>query len=271
LEVNLPFFDYSQQDLCQISVRTVSRWADRTQEEKETTYPDDDELDDPVHFKIHAGYRRALAGFTREIEFMFTDNIRNHNCVFRAVYLIMTLDKFAEELLANQARVRAAPSRFRSSVLNPLFQRQLRGVIDHETLYVKEVVGETMEDAAAFYLTLDPLDPALRFQLLRNLLYVWSVRLSLSLLKVKGTEDHYEESRARTERISSRRLGIPRDEWDETKLYDFEVEVIVKEGLVGYFRTNIVDSVSRKPLPQSLGSNTPILGIRAHATARCPG
>lgn len=50
-----------------------------------------------------------------------------------------------------------------------------------------------MEDAAKFYLSKDPLDPRHIPILLKNLLYVWDVRMSLWFVcnRVELTEEHF--------------------------------------------------------------------------------
>ena len=87
---------------------------------------------------------------------MYGDNVTEGNCLFRATYLLKVLDLFAKELVGIAAEL---PQRWRSRVLNPILQRQLAGVLDNVPNMVELQVGRSVEEAAQFYLTVDPLNP----------------------------------------------------------------------------------------------------------------
>lgn len=201
---------------------------DLSEAQQKITDPTQDELGDAEEYEIHCGYRPFLLGLIREIEFMTEDKLSTHNCLFRAVYLIMVLDQFAEEL--NDAYM-PVPERWRSRVLNPLLQRQLRGVSDHEPEAVKNEVGDTLEASAQFYLTLDPLDPTLSGRLRKNILYIWHVRMSFMFLGYDYTDGGDKVSMSNTELLLDNRAKYSDDEFKEGELYGFEWEVITAEKL----------------------------------------
>ena len=128
-EMNESFIDY--ESLCTVIIHAVIRdprvihkdgWGLLNPKPEEVINPEPGEVMPPREYRIHAGYRRVLAGFIREIEFTTVDKVETHDCVFRGIYLIKILDHFAEEL------AHAPPNsvtRFRSRVLNPLLQRRL--------------------------------------------------------------------------------------------------------------------------------------------------
>ena len=96
-EMNESFIDY--ESLCTVIIHAVIRdprvihkdgWG--------LLNPKPEEVMPPREYRIHAGYRRVLAGFIREIEFMTVDKLETHDCVFLGIYLIKVLDHFAEEL-----------------------------------------------------------------------------------------------------------------------------------------------------------------------------
>ena len=233
-------FSYRMNDSCKVSVRPIIRNPHLSLAQKETTDPTPAELGKAKIYTIHVGYLRILAGMTREIKFLTEDKLGSHNCVFRAVYLMKVLDLFANEL----AKLGTETSlRFRSPVLNPILQRQLRGIHDHEPAQVLEAVGNTLEDATDFYLKFDPLNPRHIPTILRNLLYVWHVRLSISFLYVRCTEDAYEGALRKTDYLITQRAKIPDDEWDAEILNEDEYQIIEQDLLNKYYQGLIECSV----------------------------
>ena len=123
---------------------------------------------------------------------MAKDNIADERLVSRAQYLTRVLDSLAKELCSLPSKPRAfkcsdgmgnmknAPHMFRSQVLNPILQRQLRGIPDNEPTEVELAVGTSDKEVEAFYLDLDPLHPDLVMRTLRNLIYILPVRFSLA-------------------------------------------------------------------------------------------
>ena len=175
----------------------------------------------------------------REIRFLTDDGLKSQNCVFRAVYLMKILDLFADEL----GQLTDVTTQFRSRALNPILQRRLRGVDEHEPEQVALSVGKTLEEAADFYLTLDPLDPEHIETVLRNLLYIWPVRFSISFLNAKGTDDAYGVALENTLYLLSQRELISDEDWVSAILTEAEFQLIDAEHLSVYYETLINRSV----------------------------
>ena len=130
------------------------------------------------------------------------------------------------------------PHCFRSQVLNPILQRQLRGVLHHEPAAVKLKVGDSLEEAAQFYLTHDPLDPGHTRPLVHNLLYVWPVHLSLGQLASihNCTKDSFRVALFNTRELMQGHQDTPDEEWDKGDLMDYDVMLINEEELGRFFR-----------------------------------
>lgn len=169
-------------------------------------------LVDPLTRRIHPGYRRYLAGFLGEIQFMTKDKVSNPTVFFRGVYLKMVLVIFADELL--DLPDSDGKREFRSRALNPLLQRQLRGINDHHVPRVKEEVGETPEAAANFYLILDPVDEDVQWMWRGNFIYIWPVRLSFAYMSLVATEAAYQDAFDHTEMLHTHRKDIDDEEWE---------------------------------------------------------
>ena len=228
-------FGYGENDTVEIIVRPIVRVKELTAGQRELLPHTDEERGEPTSWTIHAGYHRVLAGFLKEIAFMEKGGLKSHNCLFRATYLSKVLDLFVAEL----PRVRSStPASFRSRVLNPILQRHLRGVLDHEPELVKGEVGGTRELAGKFYLTLDPLDPTLANEVLRNLLYIWPVRLSLLYLLSQDLPDEnsYMSGLRNTEWLFEERAKISDEDWDAVALTDVEEKVVLLENLQPFFK-----------------------------------
>ena len=208
---------------------------------------------------IHLGYCRLLVGFLREIEFVANEGIEDDRCTFRAQYLIKVLDAFVNELVEFKERdgrlhVLDADGRtknlkpeyfFQSQVLNPILQRQLRGVPDNEPDKVKLAVGTTLRESMLFYLEHDPLDPRFSKRLLRNMLYIAPVHFSLAFYKAQACDkEALANIRRNTEFLEVERSKHAPDAWDESTLHNFEIEVIKREALQGLYELLIKDSVS---------------------------
>jgi len=235
------FWGPSGERLVTVTVRKVTRKRGMSYATRQITDPTEDELGEPMEYEIHPGYRPFILGLLREIEFMTDDKLATHNCLGRAVYLQKVMDEFAEEL---EAAFMAVPERRRSRVLNPLLQRQLRGVSDREQAAVKSEVGDTLGASAAFYLTHDPLNPNLTKKLRRNILYIWHVRLSLSFFGHPYAVGADQKAIDNSLELLKYRGGYTDDQFDEGALYWFERRVITAEAL-GRFFGDLFDWVSK--------------------------
>jgi hypothetical protein len=230
----LDMFVYDERQTFTINVQPIKRSRTLSLANKELTEPTEDELGPITSYKIHMGYYRVLLGFLREIEFMTKDKLKSHNCLFRATYLCMVLDYFVEEL----PRIpKKTPERFRSQALNPLLQRQLNGVLDHEAEMVKAEVGESRKDAVSFYLLEDPLHPDHCDVLRRNLLYVWPVRLSLgyTLTSNACTENSFKCAINNTKELLTTRAKFSDERWAAALILRSEVQIVQLEGLEAFF------------------------------------
>jgi hypothetical protein len=200
-------------------------------------------------YKIPAGYHRVLLGFKREIDFIMEDKVDDDESLFRCQYLMRVLDSFAEELRdqtrnEQQGQPVKDPAKFRSRVLNPIIQRQRRGVADNDPDEVKKAMGIKLEDAVNFYLAQDPLDPQHCRALFRHLLYITPVRMSFACYNSQFSKAVYEKGRVNTEFLRRCHSRVQQDTSDQTLLLPFEVEVIELEGLGGLYRGLIKASVS---------------------------
>ena len=236
-------YEYGSSTLCDVEIRPVFR--DPEVENPELVEPTEEELGTPIYHKVHSGYRPFITGAIREIDFMIKDELTNHNCLFRATYLTMILDLFADDL---QKRIRSQmKSRFRSRALNPILQRQMRGVTDYEARSVNSVVGDTLDESIVFYLKQDPLDRSNRITMLHRSLYVWPVRLSYaSLQHEKITEGFFQHSLANTQALYA---SYTRDgkSWTAGKLTSNELKIICQEKTQDIYQDLLTASVSSLP------------------------
>jgi hypothetical protein len=205
---------------------------------------------------IHAGYHRVLLGLIREIEFLSVDKIEDPKCKFRAHYLVKILDAFAEELEDPGDKgyiLTNTPHLFRSQVLNPILQRQRLGVYDNEPNDVKQAVGTKNNDAYIFYLTDDPLHPKWANLTLRNILYIPSVRLSLSFASSVCHSQGWNNVHHNTKLMLTKRRSMEEQgSWDDSILYDFEIETLSREHLRNLYDRLIKISVRSSVLSSLL-------------------
>lgn len=261
-------FQHKVSDVCQVDVHNVIRQPKPLYSQWMSTQPSPTKLGPPQSYTVHAGYRRVLVGFIREIEFVTKDHLDYQACLSRATYLIKILDKFAEELKMRASDV-AFPYRFRSQVLNPILQRQCRGLPDEEDTAVKLQVGTRIDDAVEFYLRSDPLDPQLTRQTARQLLYVWPVRLSLSLLGMPCDQEVYLATLKNTLNLATARSSISNEEWEGQVLTEAERAIIRLERLEPYFDGLITIQGQRFPSP-SQALRTDVL-INSESSRHIPG
>jgi hypothetical protein len=186
-------FDYRAGDLCKVGVRPVVHGPDVSGDARNLASPTDAQLLPVKWYSIHQGYLRVIEGFLREIDLKLKDKVNDHDCLYRAVYLLKILDHFAQEL---PSVTRGMESRWRSRALNPLLQRQLVGICDLD-LETTRCWAKTPDAVARLYLTRDPLDPDEVTNLLRGILYVWPVFWSLGHLGVAASVDDYRAIRER--------------------------------------------------------------------------
>jgi len=233
-------FEYGEEDLCQVTVYGVIWGDDVPLHMREVEEPTKEQWVGRKTYNIHRGYLRVIMGFLREISLMFGGKVKEHNCLFRGTYLTKILDHFAAEL---PSIVQGAESRWRSRTLNPLLQRQIRGLADQEPGQVEVAVGKTLEAAADFYLTLDPLHPNQVKSVLRYTLYVWQVRWSLRYLTdpMPG-QSSYTRTRNNTVHLFNARADISDEEHGAVALTKEEVKLIVEEGIERFYLAMIAEA-----------------------------
>ena len=172
-----------------------------------------------------------------------------HESLRRFTYVQATLDAFGREL----DRYRGEPAAFRSKILNPILQRQIRGVPDAYAPSIRNAVAPgveklTIKDVTSFYLGVDVLDPKYCPSLRRNLIYsreaLWHLahyRGSLNYRSVDDFEtsikmhDLVMENLQQAERYQGK--GVP-------PFHAVEVDVIVAYGLEDFFDVELERTVS---------------------------
>ena len=241
-------FYHDEDETFEIEIMRIVWPPTLTQEQKELGDPGSNDFTTAIRYEIHAGYRLPLRCMLREIRFMTHDNHDSHICLFRATYLMMILDLFADELTRAPKDLTA---RFRSKALNPLLQRQLRGISDHEGHVVKAEVGSTLNDAANFYLSEDPLDPVHINTVARNLLYIWHVRLALMYIDrpCKRPDRHHHpftDALGGTNHLAVARGKVTDEDWEKEVLSSFELTTIKEDGLEVYYRKLMKVAVSSR-------------------------
>lgn len=237
-------FDYGKDELCDITAWPVIHGTDVDKKVVSITKPKPDQLFPKRTYKVHAGYIRPLTGFLREIDLVYAGIVTDQDSLFRASYLLQVLDHFAEELRGLEVP-KGTESHWRSRALNPLLQRQLRGVYDQDATRIRKDVGEAREDAAKYYLSCDPLDPKEAFKMLRGILYVWPVRWSLITRRRRSSEDAYRVAHENTKRLLRRRGVIDDKDWEAVPLCDYEYQLILAERAEEYYKNLIEEGVSR--------------------------
>jgi hypothetical protein len=126
-------------------------------------------------------YVRILHQFTLEDEHGKTDS--GHESLRRRTYAQSMLDRFGQELDA----YRGPEANFRSKVLSPVLQRQLRGIPDTYAPVIRRAIAPggaevTISRVTIFYLGNDPLDPRCIPSYRRNLVYIREALWHLGIL-----------------------------------------------------------------------------------------
>jgi hypothetical protein len=252
-------FDYDSSSEAKIVVQRILRDPRAPRKTGIIADPMQWSVSQETEHTVHKGYLRVLLGFRREIRFVTEEGrdrgINDFACIFRAQYLIKVMDRFSEELQdrrnqlikdnADIDMISASPGpHFRSRVLNPILQRQLRGFDDHDVQLLKSEIGRSVIILNEVYLQEDPLDGALAQRCLKNLLYITPVRFSMTYFSLGASEDNYHRISTNTGFLMKFRDRMSDDAWDESILYDSEIEVIKMEKLEVLYAKMIEASVS---------------------------
>lgn len=166
---------------------------------------------------------------------------RSIEALRRRSYARRVLDKVGEELSGRSED----GFRFRSTVLNPILQRYLRGVPDSYTPSIRAAISgdeePTIRDVTAFYLARDPIDIDNVETYIRNLLYIPESRWYYGVLRGNAPlKDigHFNKIRANHDKLMG---GLAENDEPTTKsdevarLTELEVEVIYDEQLEDLF------------------------------------
>jgi len=133
-------------------------------------------------FSIPAAYVRIIDQLTKES--VHGKHNASHEALRRATYAEETLDALGKELFRHDT---VCGPGFRSIVLNPILQRQMRGVPSHYTPLVRRAIAGgdrpvTIDRATRFYLEVDPIDPESIPSFRRNAVYIPEMRWHLAVL-----------------------------------------------------------------------------------------
>ena len=206
---------------------------------------------------IPAAYVRLIDQFGLEASLATVNH--DHEAQRRATYAIETLNALGKEL----SGYKHTGAAFRSSVLNPIMQRQVRGVQSDYGPAVRNAIvkgrSPTIYDATEFYLRLDHLDrksiPLYRRQLIYSPEQRWHLGIVLGHVDPKDRSvlrkiwDNHEE--LMEELRKEARAGKPQEasggSGEEIGVPPFnaaEIEVIITEGLDRFFRKELALTVS---------------------------
>jgi len=204
---------------------------------------------------IPAAYHRLVCQLSAEVSNVDVDAHSDHEVVRRCIYALQVLDAFAVELYST----RMTPA-FRSKVLTPILQRQLRGLPDYYTPstvlgIASDKAKVTIRDATAFYLREDPTLPQWIPSYRRNLIFVpdmlWHLGVVLGKIQV-GDKIAHGKIRAHHDIVlkAVRAQVASKGRYELTPGFtNAEVAVIVEEELEVYFAPELALSVRTVSTP----------------------
>ena len=222
-------------------VHTIKYWRKRKNTHKKSYRRVTKEVDVPIQ------YARIIHQFL--LEDLHGKRDRGHESLRRRTYVDAMLDALGIEL----DRYHGQPGNFRSRVLNPVLQRQIRGVPDVYAPSIRNAVAPgvekpTIEQVTSFYFQYDVLDSKFIPSFRRNLVYSREVIWQLSCLCGAfgyGSVPDYDrsielhdlimENLQTVGRFTGR--GIP-------PFHAVEVDAIVAYGLEEFFEAELSRTVS---------------------------
>ena len=197
---------------------------------------------------IPAAYHRLVCQLTAEIA--HAPKQSDHEAIRRCVYATEVLDAFAMELYS----VRSPTPDFRSKVLTPILQRQLRGLPDFYYPPIVTAIASnkktvTLSDATTWYLQEDPTLPEWIPSYRRTLIYIpdmlWHLGVVLGKIEL-GDKAAYRRVRKHHDIVvtSIKRKVASEGCFTLTRGFTImELNVIVEEGLDDYFAPELEHSV----------------------------
>jgi len=176
-----------------------------------------------------------------------------HEAFRRQVYAGNMLDEFTKEVM----QYKGDPKDFRSFVLTPVLQRQLRGIPDSYYPLIAHALTEartehtpTIGDATTFYLGVDPINPTCIATFRRNLVYIREARWHLACRMGHAEVDSIDTYNWFIENHDTIMKGIsPRVPGEFPKFNLAEVELLHIEGLHPLFKTELSRVVRIHALP----------------------
>jgi len=197
--------------------------------------------------RIPVQYARIVHQFILEDSHGSVDTA--HESLRRKTYAQRMLDELGFELDAFEGTA----AKFRSAVLTPVLQRQLRGVPDAYAPSVQAAIGRygrppTIAAVTTFYLGVDPLDPRCIPSYRRNLVYIREASWHLSV--VMGATDPkskraFRESLISHDAIMEALRAMPgRDERTVPPFTEAEVQMLVSSGVHTFFEKELRRVVS---------------------------
>ena len=231
---------------------------------------------------IPVPYARLIHQFILEVKHGKGDE--SHEALRRTAYAERMLEAFGRELEGYKGK----KENFRSKVLNPVLQRQLRGIPDNYAGPLRDIMavgGEvTIHNASAFYLRADPLKPRCIPSYRRNLIYIrearWHLMILEGLISVGSNDDFDWTIKNHHNILNGLEHGLSDDEEEDSKaeedtnpipkLRRVEVEVILVEKLNGHFADELDRVVCAEVPPHTVDANPLLSPARAGSEgSRC--
>jgi len=193
-------------------------------------------------------YARLIQQFL--LEESYAALVDSHEAQRRVCYVGRVLDEFAKELMG----YRGDDTDFRSNVLTPILQRQLRGIPDAYGPTIQRAVHlpdvsrgpVTIAQATRFYLGIDPTSPKCIPTYRRNLIYIrearWHLAIMLGLIVISKARDfnwYLDHHDLVMSELGPKPAGPGIPAFSET-----EVKVIVVESLTEWFERELRKTVS---------------------------
>lgn len=200
--------------------------------------------------RVHVQYARLVHQFI--LENTLAKTYKAHEVLRRQTYAQKVLDEFGLEL----DRFRGVEAGFRSKVLTPILQRQLRGVPDVHGPAIRRGIdpngSPTISDVTKFYLGRDPLEIRTIPSYRHNLAYIREARWHLAIIlgRADGTSSSdYDVTLAHHDAILNHLKNSPKPRPGTFPVYnEMEVAVVVEEGLDEWFDQELKRVVSMTSL-----------------------
>ena len=196
--------------------------------------------------------RQIPIPYTRLIDqFRYEDSHGLYDTGHEARHCMAYARRVLKEFGAELDRYKGNAEGFRSAVLTPILQRQLRGLPDSYSpviaIYMcSDLHDVTIADATEFYLSIDPLDPACIPSYRRNLIYIremlWHLVVRTSRAEWKSREDYNWILKNHDLALESLEPGVGED-GSFPVFSAWEVDMIVAHSLQDWFAEELSEVV----------------------------